>query len=291
MEKSPLNRLPAELRLDIFEYVFTFDSLAWERRSWRITPKGERTYRPLSKVLGATLVCKQMRKETLHLPLLLNNPVFGQEVGDFDPYYEWWIAPPLKDPCTWAFDALSKITHVIPDSTTIKLHLWAYPAMVETRVMSDSQLSVLGPAKLIVVLHFQFNYDNLQCGYLGFDHLIEHGETIFEVRQGIATAAQRGIALLGATMENKRKELQRHENHHEDDLCRINYHLNRLSTQLTQAEQVSLRFLDLATRASIPGNTLLTMSEDFADSASPGQQELRRDSTRPTRGKEEHLVT
>jgi len=301
MQNSPLGRLPPELRLEIFEYVFTYESLTCKGSYWRVTRKGERNHRPLSKELGATLVCKQMRKETLHLPLLLNNLVCGNEVGDFDPYYEWWIAPPLKEPCAWAYNALSKLTHALSDSTTFELHLWAYPAMSEARNMSNTEwtelshtfralLSVLGPAKLIVTLHFQFHFENLQCESLDSGSLIAHGETVFELRQGDLTAAKRKMALLGAAVEDKREELQQHEDHQQSNQCRVNYHKNKLSMQLMQAEQVSRRFVDIATRASIPYDTLLGMSEKVTDSSS-GPQELRRDSTRPTREEKQHSVT
>jgi len=292
MQNSPLGRLPPELRLEIFEYVFTYESLTCKGSYWRVTRKGERNHRPLSKELGATLVCKQMRKETLHLPFLLNTPVFGNEVGDFSPYYEWWIAPPLKDICTQAYNVLSKITHVVPESTTFKLHLWVYPLMSEPRTMRESHwaelsdtfkalANVLGAAKLIIILHFQYNYDNLKCKSPVPRYLIEHGEAIFEVRQGDTTGAKQAIALLGASIQDKLEELQRHENHNDINLCRINHHKHRLSTQLMQAEQVSRTFLDLAARASIPEGTSLDLSDEVTRCLSfCGPQELRRDSAR-----------
>lgn len=295
MEKSPLGRLPPELRLEIFEYVFTYERLACNFNYWSVARKGERKYRPLSKQLGATLVCKQMRKETLHLPFSLNTLVCGNEVGDFDPYYEYWIAPSLKTPCTWAYNALRRLAHVLSDSTTLKLHLWIYPAMSEQSRKNDAEwvelsktfaelVSVLGPAKLAVTLHFHFHFENLPCEYLGSGPLMTHSETMFEIHAGHSTV-EGGTMLLDAMVEYKHEEIQHHERHQQYDHCPVNLHTNKLSTQLVQAEQASRKFMSLAMRASNPGDALSDLNET-KDDVLLGQGESRRDSTRSRKEEE-----
>lgn len=275
MEKSPLGRLPPELRLEIFEYVFTYERLACNSNYWSVARKGERKYRPLSKQLGATLVCKQMRKETLHLPFSLNTLVCGNEVGDFDPYYEYWIAPSLKTPCTWAYNALRRLMHVLSDSTTLKLHLWIYPAMSEQSRKNDTEwaelsktfaelVSVLGPAKLAVTLHFHFHFENLRCEYLDSSPLMTHSETMFEIQAGRSTA-EGGSMLLDAMVECKHEEIQLHERHQQYDHCPANLYTNMLSMQLVQAEQAARKFMSLAMQASNPSDTLSDMSEPKDD--------------------------
>lgn len=260
MEKSPLGRLPPEIRLEIFEYVFTYERLACNFNYWSVARKGERKYRPLSKELGATLVCKQMRKETLHLPFSLNTLVCGNEVGDFDPYYEYWIAPSLKRPCTWAYNALRRLTDVLSDSTTLQLHLSIYPAMSDPGRKNDTEwvelsdtfaklVSVLGPAKLAVILHFHFNFEDLRCEYLDSGPLIGHSETMFEIHAGRSTA-EGGKMLLEAMVEYKHEEIQHHEHHQQHDRCSVNFFTTMLSIQLEQAEQASRKFLSLAMQAS-----------------------------------------
>lgn len=297
MEDSLLNNLPTELRLEIYEYVFTFESLTCKGGYWRVARKGERNRRPLSKELGATLACKQMRNETVHLPFSLNNVVCGNKVGDFDPYYEWWIAPPLKDPCSWAFDALSKMTpSLLSDSTRFYLHLWVYPGMSEPRRMSNTAwielsnalralMGVLGPVKLIITLHFHYHYETLRCEYPDSGPLIPHNEAVIDICLGDPTVARGGLVALAKAVDDRRQALQQHEDHQTEG-CRVNYHKNKLSMQLMQAEQVSRRFIDVATWASIPGAqqpllcTLLGMGE--ATDSPTRSQDPRRDSTRPS---------
>jgi hypothetical protein len=269
MEKSPLNRLPSELRLEIFEYVFTYESLACKDRYWWALREGERKYRALSKELDVTLVCKQIRKETQHLPFSLNKLVCGNELGDFDPRSEWWDGLPLKTPCTVAYNALKRLTDVLSHHTTLELHLWAYPSMSEVRKMSVSEwaelsntfealVSVLGPAKLIVHLHFILHFSDLECGYM--DPLIAHDEAVFEIHAGRSTVTKEGMS--------------------------INSCNNVLSRQLMEAEQVCRRFMSLAIHASTSGHTSIDMSE-IKECLPSGQHELRRDSAHPRR-EDEH---
>jgi len=295
MEKSPLNRLPSELRLQIFEYVFTYESLACKDRYWWTLREGERKYRALSKELDVTLVCKQIRKETQHMPFLHNNLVCGNELGDFDPWSEWWNGLPLKTPCMVAYNALERLTPVLSDRTTLELHLWAFPSMSEPRKMSNTEwlqlsntfgalVDVLGPAKLIVTLHFILHFKDLQCDYL--DPLVGHGEIKFEIHAGRSTAAREGMPLLAATMKDKREEIKRHEEHSGVGCCSINQYHDMLSKQLMETEQVCLRLMNLATRAGNRGDKSSDVS-GIKDCVPSGQQELRRDSTRPTREEEQ----
>ena len=295
MEKSPLNRLPPELRLEIFEYVFTYESLACKDRYWWALREGERKYRALSKELDITLVCKQIRKETQRLPFSHNNLVCGNELGDFDPWSEWWNGLPLKTPCMVAYNALKRLTPVLSDRTTLELHLWAFPSMSEPRKMSNTEwlqlsntfgalVDILGPAKLIVTLHFILHFKDLQCDYLG--PLVGHGETTFEIHAGRSTATRGAMSLLAATMKEKREEIERHEEHSGVGCCSINQYRDMLSRQLTETEQVCQRFMSLATRATTSRDKSFDTSE-FEGCVPSGQQEMRRDSARPTREEEQ----
>ena len=270
MEKSPLNRLPSELRLQIFEYVFTYESLACKDRYWWTLREGERKYRALSKELDVTLVCKQIRKETLRLPFSHNNLVCGNELGDFDPWSEWWNGLPLKTPCMVAYNALKRLMPVLSDHTTLELHLWAFPSMSEPRKMSNTEwlqlsntfgalVDILGPAKLIVTLHFILHFKDLQCDYL--DPLVGHGAITFEIHAGRSTAATGGMSLLAATMKDKREEIERHEEHSGDGCCSINQYRDMLSKQLMETEQVCQRFMSLAIRATTPRDKSCDASE------------------------------
>ena len=295
MEKSPLKRLPPELRQHIFEYVFTYESLECKGRYWRILREGAQYYRALSKELEITTVCKQVRQETQDLPFSLNNLVCGNELGDIDPWSDWWDALPLRKPCTWAYNALKKLTPVLSKSTTLELNLWVFPTMSEPRIMSDTEwlelgntfkalVDVLGPAKLIVTLHFILHFKDLRCNYL--DTLAGHGETRFEIHAGRSTAAIGRVELLAAMMNDKRKEIQRHEEHLGDGCCPVNQYKETLLRQLMETEYVCLRFMDLAIRASTPGDNSFDMS-GIKDCVSSVQQDLRRDSAQP-RKEEEH---
>ena len=168
--------------------------------------------------------------------------------------------------------------------------------MAEPRKMSNTEwielsdafgalVSILGPAKLTVTLHFILHFKDLRCDSM--DPLVGHGETMFEVHAGNSTAAKGGTSLLAARMADKREEIRHHENHMEDSYCSINQYNDTLSRQLTEVEQVCEKFMCLAIHASTPGDTLFDTSE-IKDCQSPGQHELRRDSTRPRREEDHH---
>ena len=288
MQKSPLGRLPPELRLEIFEYVFTYERLACKDGSWEVTRPGERTRRSLTRELGATRVCKQMRQETRHLPLVLNDLVCGDELGYYDPWYEWWNTSSLTDPCPWAYKTLTKLTPLLSDSTTFKLHLWAYPAMLEKmggakwKEIGDAfaaLVSVLGPAKLIVTLHLRFHFIDLPCKIM--NPLIGHGEAVFEVHAGRSTATKEGMSALTTMVIDKRKEIRSHGDHLYNGHCGINSNNNTLLRQLMDAEHVCRRFMSLAIWASTPGETSTNDLSEVKDDLPSAHQEARRDSTRP----------
>jgi hypothetical protein len=261
MEKSLLNRLAPELRADIFERVFTYDRLFRHAKRWLVYRNGERNCRPISKDLGPTLACKQMRSEILHLPLLLNDLVFGCEAGDFDPYMSWWTLPPLKDPCERAIDALQKMTPaVLPDSTTLQLNLWVFPLMAEPREMSSTDwvqfgnvfkklVDVLGPVKLVVNLHFHTNYEHLRCVVPDHAVLAIRGKTVLDVSSGGPDAIARAIAGVAKEIDDQRQALQQHADHYWED-CRIMSNRKKISEFLTQAETVARGVLEVVASAS-----------------------------------------
>ena len=289
MEKSPLILLPPELREGIFKYVFTYESLDCKGKYWRTLREGERCYRTLSKELNVTLVCKQIREETQRLPFSLNNLICGNEVGDFDPWHDWWDALPLRTPCIWAYDALRKLKPVLSEFTTLELHLWVFPDMYEERKMSNMEwielsstfealLGALEPAKLIVTLHFILHFKDLRCDYL--DPLVGHGETTCEVHACRSTAIKGQVSLLAAMMNDKRKEIQRHKEHLGDGCCPVNQNNETLTRQWLETEHVCLRFMDLAIRASTPLDKSFDMSE-IKDCVPSVQKELGRNSAQP----------
>jgi hypothetical protein len=263
MEKSPLNRLAPELRAEILERVFTYDRLFRHAKRWLVHRNGERNCWAISRDLGPTLVCKQMRSETLHLPLLLNDLVFGCEAGDFDPYMSWWTLPPLKDPCQRAIDALQKMAPaVLSDSTTLKLNLWVFPLMTEPREMSSADwvvfgnvfkklVDVLGPVKLVVNLNFHTNYEHLVCKIPDHAFLAIRGKTVLDISSGGPDAAARAMAGVAKQIEDQRQTLQQHEDHYWED-CRIVCNQDRISGFFTQAETVARRVVEVVTSASSP---------------------------------------
>lgn len=73
MDDSNFNRLPAELRVKVYEYALTFDRVSFRpHESSRFQPE-----RSLTNQLALTRVCKQIRAECQHLPLTLNKLVVG----------------------------------------------------------------------------------------------------------------------------------------------------------------------------------------------------------------------
>ena len=94
------------------------------------------------------------------------------------------------------------------------------------------------------------------------------------------------MSLLAATMKEKREEIERHEEHSGVGCCSINQYRDMLSKQLMETEQVCQRFMNLAIRATTSGDQSSDASES-KDCVPSGQQELRRDSTRPTREEEQ----
>jgi hypothetical protein len=289
MEKSPLNRLAPELRANIFERVFTYDRLFRRAGRWLVHRNGERNCWAVSKDLGPTLVCKQMRNETLHLPLLLNDLVFGCEAGDFDPYMSWWTLPSLKDPCQRAIDALQKMTPaVLSDSTTLKLNLWVFPLMTEPREMSSTDwvvfgnvfrklVDILGPVQLVVNLHFHTNYEHLECLIPDHAFLAIRGKTLLDISSDDPNAATRAMADVAKEIDDQRQTLQQHEDHYWED-CRIMCSRKRLLGHFTQAETVARRVVEVVTSASSlkalqpPLCTLSDKGEAIADVPTESQE-------------------
>lgn len=79
MDDSKPRRLPAELRIKVYEYALTFDRVSCKPHR----PRRFRPERTLSNQMALTRVCKQIRAECQHLPFTLNNLVVGEA-----PYQE-----------------------------------------------------------------------------------------------------------------------------------------------------------------------------------------------------------
>lgn len=294
MENSPLNRLPSEIRLDIFEYVFSYEGPIHKAGLWIVTPKRERRRRFLYNELAPTLVCKQMRNETLHLPLLLNNLSCGNQLGDFDPYYAWWVTPALKDPCQWALNALRKmIPAFLSDSTTLEMHLRVFSRMTQPRESSSTDwnevcnifkalVGALGPVKLVIYLHFQFHFSSISCDCEGLGPLRTHNGTMLNICPGDPSVARKSIKGLADAIGDSRWEIRQHRNH-PWRACSVNTQMNALFEQLAQAEQMARRFIDIATLASLPeARPLQICTSPGIDEAFAGpsnSQNSKRDST------------
>lgn len=74
MDDSIFNRLPAELRIKVYEYALTFDRVSCRpQKPSRFWPE-----RSLGTQLALTRVCKQIRAECQHLPFILNALIVGE---------------------------------------------------------------------------------------------------------------------------------------------------------------------------------------------------------------------
>lgn len=73
MENSPLSKLPAELRIKIYEYAQAFERVSCKPRGLHRWWPG----RSMTSQLALTRVCRQMRLESLHLLFTRNDPVVG----------------------------------------------------------------------------------------------------------------------------------------------------------------------------------------------------------------------
>ena len=74
MDDSIFNRLPAELRIKVYEYALTFDRVNCRpHKPSRFWPE-----RSLGTRLALTRVCKQIRAECQHLPFILNALIVGE---------------------------------------------------------------------------------------------------------------------------------------------------------------------------------------------------------------------
>lgn len=194
-----LDALPAEIRRKIYEYCFTFTSLTCKgilvrgrgwRGQWRVRERDR--YLTVTSQLGPTLVCHQMRKETVSLLMHLNNPSCGNQHRDVEPHYELSIGPRiLTDSCSWVSKVLSNTASpFLTQSTAFILNLWVHPGLLDTMTTEEwskfeemaSQLASLdspGRAKLIVVLHFYIGYESLLCDLRGSALLRPYGSIVF----------------------------------------------------------------------------------------------------------------
>jgi len=249
METSPFNRLPAELRTRIYEHVFTFDSVRCQDGRWRVYEK--RKISRLATRLGPTLVCKQMRAETLHLLMALNEPVCGNEDKDVDPYYEFWMGPRLLiEPCSWASRALDQgRSPFLSHATTFRLHLWVYPCMAgDWGEFEDAFAGLLvdgSPGKMVVTLHFYVDYQPLGCKYAqqqGREGLPAAGSRLeygaFEMGLDGCGLGNEGLLKL---FDEKREGLSKHEGH-DRSLCKR----ERFSEQLDQTEELLVEMAQVA---------------------------------------------
>jgi hypothetical protein len=121
MDDSSFNRLPAELRIKVYEYTLTFDRVSCgPRESSLFSPE-----RSLSTQLALTRVCKQIRSECQDLPFTLNRLIVGaapwQERFCSDRFFS------MSELFSLADDVAQGIARIPPDlmsaSTTLTLDM------------------------------------------------------------------------------------------------------------------------------------------------------------------------
>lgn len=249
MDASPLIRLPSELRNQIYEYVFTYETLTCDKGRWSAKRHDKKCPLPLAREWGPLQVCRQMREETLHLPFSLNTPTCGAPASD--PYYEWSLAPPLQTPCEWAVNTMRPA--LFTGAATFNLHLNIYPEMWSSNMSNVSWDTLaaafkalpaaLGPAKLVVTLNMYYHYESLDCMY----PMPFHGIFAFEMCPGTPLeASQKATLGLKDVIKAQTKALGRHVHHHSIDNCRVKANEARLKQQLIQVHCVSRRLVQVA---------------------------------------------
>lgn len=255
MDASQLNRLPSELRIQIYEYVFTYESLTCHKGRWSAKRYDKKYSLPLAREWGPVQVCKQMRDETLHLPFSLNTPTCGGPASD--PHYEWSLATPLTVPCHWVVDTMRPA--LFTDAATFRLDLNIFPEMWQEAITSDRAwsnlspvferlLGAISPAKLVVTLNIYYHYESLDCMYpMPFQDLL-----IFQVCPGDPLVAAKAIPELKNAIAAQAKALERHDHHHDANHCRVKANEDRLREQLAQVSHVSRRFVEVAIWSCMP---------------------------------------
>jgi hypothetical protein len=138
MDNSPFVRIPAELRITIYEYALTFDRL-----SCRLRPS-DQSKPSLPTQLASIQVCRQIRAESRHMPFALNNPVAGHvPCLCIDRGSQW-----VETAVTSHREARETIgctpTSLVTDVTTFSfdMHCW------------DRQLSNLGTVSSMAKFHW-----------------------------------------------------------------------------------------------------------------------------------------
>lgn len=228
--------------MEIYEYVLTYQSLTCKGGHWGITDPGSKR-RSVAYHLRPTMVCKQMRKEMLRLPLSLNTLVIGNEYPDVDPYYEWWIAPPIKNPCLWALNAIDKMPAAFAsESTAFRLNLWIYPGMVQMQHMKASDWEELEevfgkllrqvPGKLTITLHYYCHYEHLKCQYPQGSRLAIYGQSTLESGDEAASWKKR----ITGVIDDGRRALEGHDDHDDSEQCRVKPYEDWLTKGLNEVE-------------------------------------------------------
>ena len=250
----PLYRLPAELRIQIYEHAFTFDSVRCQDGRWRVYEQNGKCSRLITR-LAPTLVCKQMRTETLHLLMTLNEMVFGNERRHVDLYRECRMGPRLlKDPFIWAAGAVDqgKSVFVSPKSV-FRVHIWVFPPTLRAMRVHDWQEVVKSFAWLVdasfqgrvaVTLHFAVHYQPLLCEYR------QHGRAVslqyeygaFEIGLDGDGLGHMGLVKL---FDERREVLRAHRNH-ERGMCQVRTSHHRLWEDLGWTEQMAVRVVQMA---------------------------------------------
>jgi hypothetical protein len=250
----PLCRLPPELRAQIYEHVFTFDSVRCQDGRWRVYEQNGKCFR-LATRLGPTLVCKQMRTETLHLLMALNEMVCGNERRDVDLCREFKAGPRLlKDPCIWASRAVDQGKSVfVSRKSVFRVHVWVFPPTL--RYMHAGRWRELEKAfsglldggfqgKVAVTLHFVVDYQPLVCEYrqqaTAASLHYEYGS--FEIGLDGSGLDTTGLVKL---FDERREVLRAHENH-ERGMCQARTRREGLPEQLRQTEEMAVLVVQMA---------------------------------------------
>jgi hypothetical protein len=250
----PLYRLPAELRIQIYEHAFTFDSVRCQDGRWRVYEPNGKCFR-LATRLGPTLVCKQMRAETIHLLMKLNEMVCGNERRDVDLYREYRMGPRLlKDPFIWAARAVDQGKSVfVSRKSVFRVHVWVFPPTLRAMRNRDWQEVVKSFAwlvdgsfqgRLAVTLHFAVHYQPLLCEYRQprTSASLQYEYGAFEIGLDGDGLGHMGLVKL---FDERREVLRAHRNH-ERGMCQVRTSHHRLWEDLGWTEQMALSVVQMA---------------------------------------------
>lgn len=253
MDDSLFNRLPAELRIKIYEYALTFDRVSCRPgETSRFWPE-----RALTKKLALTQVCKQLRMECQHLPFTLNRLVvglapWGERFSEISALHghTYEIAQDIEDvPSGFMSESITMSLDMAPEA---KLYIFRYgrtSPFVDARMTHHWVKIKLFFGKLIRETQgHEFVMDvtpgdekygiHLWCEAGDHDPTETSLESRFELQAEAATECRKpGHHIFVANMNcaSVIATANRHR-HHDRSLCNVTKHADKLVAQVTKLE-------------------------------------------------------